>query len=208
MKKNIIISFCLVLALMSSCKQVTKSVMKLADATVGSQMDSESTYKQVADLLAEVDPEWKVYSLSVTSEGTEDECKNTMRYVSVGMMNADGDVFKQVIAPSPKGEPSIDNFAPEGIGYKELPAIDFSAEKAMKLLNECKANIPEGYKFLNLRQYETEYDVKKKGYTTTLTINVQEEGKESVNVNGKQSAIYYKLYFDVTPDGKIKVREG
>lgn len=36
---------------------------------------------------------------------------------------------------------------------------------------------------------------------------MQEIGKESVDVNGTQSGVYYQLLFTITPDGNIEVKE-
>ncbi|MBO4964563.1 MAG: hypothetical protein J6C05_04870 [Prevotella sp.] len=207
MKKNIFISLCLVLALMSSCKQISKKVLKLADATVGTQMDSEDTYKIVVDLLGDIDPEWKVYAINVRNQGMEDECKNTFDGVWVRFINAEGATYLQNLHPV-KVAPSIDDRAPKGMTFNDLPAIDFTVEKAMKIINDCKAKIPEGYKFLNLDKYQVEYSSKEKGFVTSLTINIQEEGKETVKVNGTQTGVYYKLYFYITPDGNIEMKEG
>ena len=92
--------------------------------------------------------------------------------------------------------------------FDELPAIDFTAEKALKNVNDCKAMIPEGYKFLNLYSYIKEYDANLKGYATRIVINIQEEGKESVEVNGAKSDVYYQLEFMISPDGNIEMKEG
>ena len=201
MKKRII-SLTLLLALLSSCDFVSK----VTDAAKGSQMDGESTYTKAAELLGDVDSAWKVYSFNIDSEGMPDECKNEFGYMRAGMMNADGEVYAQNLYPF-KSDPDIDNFAPKGATYDEIPTIDFNAEKAMKNVNDCKAKIPEGYSFLNLRTYQMKYDVKSKTFITKIDINVQEIGKESVNVNGKQSSVYYQLAFTITPDGKIEMEE-
>ena len=151
------------------------------------QMDGESAYTKAAEVLGKVDPAWKVYTFRIANEGVPDECKNTLGYVHVGMMNADGEVYSQNLYPV-KSDPSIDSFA-------------------LKYINECKSKIPEGYKFLNLDHYEMKYDVKAKGFITEITLNMQEIGKESVDVNGTQSGVYYQLLFTITPDGNIEVKE-
>ena len=51
------------------------------------------------------------------------------------------------------------------------------------------------------------YEVNAKGFVTEIIINIQEIGKESVDVNGTQSGIYYQLTYTITPDGNIKVKE-
>lgn len=50
------------------------------------------------------------------------------------------------------------------------------------------------------------YEVNAKGFVTEIIINIQEIGKESVDVNGTQSGIYYQLTYTITPDGNIKVK--
>lgn len=87
--KYIIISFTFMLARLSSCSYVSK----IADAAIGTQMDNESTYTKAAEMLGEVDPAWKVYYLRIANEGVSEKCQNTLGYISVGMMNADGDVI-------------------------------------------------------------------------------------------------------------------
>ena len=200
--KYIIISFTFLVAMLSSCNYVSK----IADTATGMQMDGESAYTKAAEVLGKVDPAWKVYTFRIANEGVPDECKNTLGYVHVGMMNADGEVYSQNLYPV-KSDPSIDSFAPKGATYDEIPAIDFSADKALKYINECKSKIPEGYKFLNLDHYEMKYDVKAKGFITEITLNMQEIGKESVDVNCTQSCVYYQLLFTITPDGNIEVKE-
>jgi len=154
-----------------------------------------------------VDPAWKVYRFSVNADGMSDQCSNTLGYVGVGYMNADGNVYSQILYPV-KGEPEIDSFAPEGVSFDELPATDFTAEKAMKNINDCKAMIPEGFSFLNLQSYDVKYMPELKGFVTAIEIHVQEVGKESINVNGSESGVYYQLNFNITPDGKIEMKEG
>lgn len=136
-----------------------------------------------------------------------DQCSNTLGNVIVSYMNADGDVYTQVLYPI-KGEPKTDSFAPKGVSFNELPAIGFNAEKAMKNINDCKAMIPAGFSFLNLQRYDMEYKSELKGYITDIEIHVQEVGKESINVNGSESGVYYQLNFKITPDGKIEMKEG
>ena len=200
--KYIIISITFMLAMLSSCSYVSK----IADAAIGTQMDNESTYTKAAEMLGEVDPAWKVYYLRIANEGVSEKCQNTLGYISVGMMNADGDVYYQNLYPV-KTDPTIDKFAPDGATFDGIPAIDFNVEKAMKNINECKSMIPEGYKFLNLELYSMKYEVNAKGFVTEIIINIQEIGKESVDVNGTQSGIYYQLTYTITPDGTIKVKE-
>lgn len=196
------LALALILVVLSSCKYVSK----FAESATGMPMDGESTYTKAAELLAEVDPAWKVYTFWISNDGMADECKNTLGCVSVGMMNADGEVYSQNIYPF-KSDPKIDSFAPKDATFDGIPAIGFSAEKAMKQVNECKAKIPEGYKFLNLEKYKMKYDVKAAGFITEIVINVQEVGKESVDVNGKKSSLYYQLSFTINPDGKMEMKE-
>ena len=189
--KYIIISFTFMLAMLSSCSYVSK----IADAAIGTQMDNESTYTKAAEMLGEVDPAWKVYYLRIANEGVSEKCQNTLGYV-----------YYQNLYPV-KTDPTIDKFAPDGATFDGIPAIDFNVEKAMKNINECKSMIPEGYKFLNLELYSMKYEVNAKGFVTEIIINIQEIGKESVDVNGTQSGIYYQLTYTITPDGNIKVKE-
>jgi len=199
MKKYLFLSVMLLLAALTSCG--------LTDAVTGYDMDAESAYKKAAELIDGVDPAWKVYRFSVDAEGMSDQCSNTLGCVLVGYMNADGDVYHQVLYPV-KGEPKTDSFAPKGVGFDELPATGFTAEKAMKNINDCKAMIPEGFSFLNLQRYNVKYEPKLKGYVTDIEIHIQEVGKESIDVNGSKSGVYYQLNFKITPDGKIEMKEG
>jgi len=199
MKKYLFLSVTLLLAALTSCG--------LTESVTGYDMDAESAYNKAAELIQDVDPAWKVYRFSVSAEGMSDQCSNTLGYVNVGYMNADGDAYTQVLYPI-KGKPDTDSFAPKGVGFDELPAPDFTAEKAMKNINDCKAMIPEGFSFLNLQGYDVKYKPEFKGFVTEIEIHIQEVGKESIDVNGSKSGVYYQLNFTITPDGKIEMKEG
>jgi len=199
MKKYLFMSVTLLLAALTSCG--------LTEAVTGYDMDAESAYQKTAELIEGVDPAWKVYGFSVGAEGMSDQCSNTVGYINVGYMNAEGDVYTQVLYPV-KGEPRIDSFAPKGVGFDEIPATGFTAEKAMKNINDCKAMIPEGFSFLNLQRYDVKYRPELNGYVTDIEIHIQEVGKESIDVNGSKSGVYYQLDFKITPDGEIEMKEG
>lgn len=61
---------------------------------------------------------------------------------------------------------------------------------------------------MSLYTYIKKYDASLKGYVTRIVINIQEEGKESVEVNGAKSDVYYQLEFMISPDGNIEMKEG
>jgi hypothetical protein len=38
-------------------------------------------------------------------------------------------------------------------------------------------------------------------------MNVQEKGKETISANGVESAVYYEVKFEISPDGKVTIKD-
>ena len=167
-------------------------------------MDDAATYELAQEQLAKIEPEWKVYEVSISNKGVPSECSNTFGHVSVQMVNADNDCVSQIIYPDKTAPKEAFGEGPE---FADAPELPFSAELAMKQINECKEMIPEGFKFLNLERYDVDYNAKKKTYKYDIVMNVQEIGKETVTAGGVTSSVYYSLLFHISPDGEIEMKE-
>ena len=169
-------------------------------------MDEATTYQGIEEALGKLDSKWKVYNLYIGNEGIPQMCKNTFEDASASMMDAEGNQIRQRIFPE-VGSPAPTNDS--RIVFDEIPPLDFTAAKAMKNIEDCKAMIPEEYKFLNLENYRVSFMPRKKGFDHDITINVQEVGKETLEANGVKADkdVYYSLNFTVNPDGTIRCRE-
>lgn len=166
-------------------------------------MDSESTYESLAKQVGEFDKGWKPFRLIVTNKGVNDACSNELSLAQVYMVNAENEKISQTVLPELGAPKPLDGY--KDINYDELTPLDLSAATLLKNINDCKAMIPEGFKFLNLEDYLITYEPRDKGYEAVLEINVQEIGKEKVEANGKSSEVYYQLKFRIAPDGSISM---
>lgn len=199
--KKILLSVIVVASMvLTSCGLAEKA------AEFGSpSMDSESTYEALAKQVSEFDKGWKPFRLLVTNKGVNDECSNELSLAQVYMVNAENEKISQTVLPKLGDPKPLDGY--KDINYDELTPLDLSAATLLKNINDCKAMIPEGFKFLNLEDYLITYEPRDKGYEAVLEINVQEIGKEKVEANGKSSEVYYQLKFRIAPDGTISIDE-
>lgn len=166
-------------------------------------MDSESTYEALAKQVSTFDKGWKPFRLIVSNKGVNDECSNELSLAQVYMVNTENEKISQTVLPELGAPKPLDGY--KDINYDELTPLDLSAATLLKNINDCKALIPEGFKFLNLEDYLISYEPRDKGYEAVLEINVQEVGKEKVEANGKSSEVYYQLKFRIAPDGSISM---
>lgn len=166
-------------------------------------MDSESIYEALAKQVSAFDKGWKPFRLIVTNKGVNDECSNELSLAQVYMVNTENEKISQTVLPELGAPKPLDGY--KDINYDELTPLDLSAATLLKNINDCKALIPEGFKFLNLEDYLISYEPRDKGYEAVLEINVQEVGKEKVEANGKSSEVYYQLKFRIAPDGSISM---
>lgn len=207
MKQFIYLTMLVIAASLTSCKFAGKAVSQLVESADSStKMDEVATYQAVEESLSKIEPKWRIYRLRVVNEGVSQMCQNTFDHAVAYLMDAEGSQIYQNVCPevgSPN--PSDDN----RILYKDIPAIDFNAAKAIKNIEDCKALIPDGYKFLNLENYSASFNPRKGIFEHDITINVQEIGKEALEANGVKADndVYYPLHFTVYPDGKIRCRE-
>lgn len=200
MKKILLSVIAVASMVLTSCGLAEKA------AEFGSpSMDSESTYEALAKQVSEFDKGWKPFRLLVTNKGVNDECSNELSLAQVYMVNAENEKISQTVLPKLGDPKPLDGY--KDINYDELTPLDLSAATLLKNINDCKAMIPEGFKFLNLEDYLITYEPRDKGYEAVLEINVQEIGKEKVEANGKSSEVYYQLKFRITPDGTIRIDE-
>lgn len=200
MKKILLFVIAVVSMLLTSCGLAEKA------AEFGSpSMDSKSTYESIAKQVSEFDKGWKPFRLIVTNKGVNDECSNELSLAMVYLVNAENDKISQIVLPELGAPKPLDGY--KDINYDEVEPMDLSATTLLKNIDDCKAMIPEGFKFLNLEDYLITYDTGKKGYEAVLEINVQEIGKEKVEANGKSSEVYYQLKFRIAPDGSISMDE-
>lgn len=200
MKKLLFLSAAILLASFTSCKFITQK----ASETLGMMdMDEAGTYEYVQEQLSKIEPEWKVYNLSVSNKGPHDHCSNTLGFIGVEMVNADNNRVYQNLYPM-KDAPS--KALSEGPDFDDMPEFKFTAEEAMKNIEDCKNMIPEGYKFLNLERYTARIK-NDKSSDTDIVINVQEIGKEQVTAGGVTSSVYYSLRFIIDDNGEIRMIE-
>lgn len=205
MRKIFFITATLMLTLLTSCGFANK--MADAAGVTNKQMNDEDVYKGVQEALSKVDPSWRVFDLSIHNDGVSDECKNDFGYCYAYMINADGEQIRQSIYPEFGAPEPKDGY--ERVMYDKVPELKLTAEQAMKNINDCIAMIPEGFKFLNLEDYWVRLTTKNYDtFETTIKINVQEIGKENIEVNGvKSQEVYYSLRFTIDPDGTISMKE-
>lgn len=200
MKKILISVIAAATMMVTSCGLAEKA------AEFGSpSMNSKSTYESLAKQVSEFDKGWKPFRLLVTNKGVNDECSNELSLAQVYMVNAENEKISQTVLPKLGDPKPLDGY--KDINYDELTPLDLSAATLLKNIDDCKAMIPEGFKFLNLEDYLITYEPRDKGYEAVLEINVQEIGKEKVEANGKSSEVYYQLKFRIAPDGSISIED-
>lgn len=207
MKQFIYLTMLVIAASLTSCKFAGKAVSQLAaSADTSTKMDEAATYQAVEASLAKLEPKWKVYRLSIGNEGIAQMCHNTFGSADAYLMDAEGNQIYQTVCPEVKAPSPASN---DRVVFDQIPAIEFTAAKAMKNIEDCKALIPEEYKFLNLEDYIVSLNERKGFFEHDITINVQEVGKETLEANGVKADndVYYSLHFTVYPDGKISCRE-
>ena len=207
MKQFIYLTMLLVAASLTSCKFAGKAVSQLADsADTSTKMDEAATYQAFEEAMSKIEPKWKVYHLYVGNEGIPQMCQNTFGSASAYLMDTEGNQIYQRICPEVGApEPRHD----DRVAFDAIPAMEFTAAKAMKNIDDCKALIPKEYKFLNLESYIVSFKERKGIFEHLINLNVQEVGKETLEANGVKADndVYYTLHFTVYPDGKIECRE-
>lgn len=200
MKKVLILAAGALLASLASCDYISKK----ASETLGMMsMDEAATYEFAEEQVNKIEPEWKVYVVSVLNKGPHNQCSNTLGFVNVQMINADNNRVYQNLYPQ-KDAPS--SALAEGPDFDQMPEFKFTAAEAMKNIEECKNMIPEGFKFLNLERYTTQVRTDR-SKETDIVINVQEIGKENVTAGGVTSSVYYSLRFIIDENGEIRMIE-
>lgn len=201
MKKIFISAMVAFMATLASCGLVDKA------AQFGSpQMDADATYEEIAKSADGFDKKWKPFRLMVNNKGVGDMCSNEVSSALIYMIDAENNKISQKVLPE-LGAPTPEDKFYKDLNYDDVPPMDLSAATLTKNINDCKAMIPEGFKFLNLERYLITYDSRLKGYEGFLEINVQEVGKETIEANGKASEVYYQLKFKIAPDGTISIDE-
>lgn len=200
MKKVLFFAASLLLVSLASCDYISKK----ASETLGMMsMDEAGTYEYAEELVNKIEPEWKVYNVSVSNKGPHDHCSNTLGFINVQMINADNNRVYQNLYPQ-KDAPS--RALSESPDFDQMPEFKFTAESAMKNIEDCKNLIPEGFKFLNLERYTARVKSDKTS-DTDIVINVQEIGKENVTAGGVTSSVYYSLRFIIDENGEIRMIE-
>ena len=204
-KLNYLIAVLVMAILLPSCNQISK----LAEsASGGLSMDSEGAAADIVECLGKIDQnQWRVLSLTIRADGSQDECSNTLGNIYAYMINSDDQIVFQnlwpnVTAPEPKGGNFYKNKKFAGI-----PELKLTVDDLKKNIEACKAMLPEEYKFLSLFRYEIELEKNSDVYTTGIVMNVQEKGKETISANGVESGVYYEVKFEISPDGKVTIKD-
>lgn len=201
MKKILFLAAAFLLISLSSCKFVSQK----ANEVMGTEtLDQLSTYEHIQDILKDIEPEWKVYRFSVNNKGPRSQCSNNLGTVLVEMINKDEHRISQLLYPDKNAPTDPLGKSPD---FADMPQFNFTADGAMKNIDDCKNMIPKDFKFLNVEYYCIDISEDKKGFKTDITINVQEIGKEKVTAGGVTSSVYYSLRFIISPDGKIRMTE-
>ena len=90
---------------------------------------------------------------------------------------------------------------------KDYPALDLeklSGEQYTKMIEDAKAMLPKGYKYKSLDMFSINtYDKE----PISFTLNVVEDGKETVSNAGRTSIVFYEVRFTADENGKLTMKE-
>ena len=90
---------------------------------------------------------------------------------------------------------------------KDYPALDLeklSGEQYTKMIEDAKAMLPKGYKYKSLDMFSINtYDKE----PISFTLNVVEDGKETVSNAGRTSIMFYEVRFTADENGKLTMKE-
>lgn len=206
-KKSRIIFLALAALFMVSCDNVKS-------ALGGMKTDSAEVLDKAKELAkANFDPaQWKVVSVDWSEGIGDDELTGTVSSIRFYVIDKDGRAWQQSFSASLgwKASGLDDTSFAKGDKYddpKDFPALDldkFDAAKYTKIIEDAKALIPKGYTYKSVGRFSMNtYDT----LPMELTLNVVEEGKETVSNAGRTSIVYYELNYTVGGDGKVTLRK-
>lgn len=202
-KKSRIIFLALAALFMVSCDNVKS-------ALGGMKTDSTEVLDKAKELgKANFDPaKWKIVSVDWGEGVGDDELTGTVSSIRFYVIDKDGRAWQQSFSAALgwKASDLDDTSFATGDKYddpKDCPALEldkFDAAKYTKIIEDAKALIPKGYTYKSLDDFSMNtYDES----PIRLTLNVVEEGKETVSNAGRTSIVYYELNYTVSDDGKV-----
>ena len=206
-KKARIIMLAAMAAVMASCGDVAS---KLGET----KTDSPEVFNKAKELAkANFDPsKWKIVEVDWNEGGASDELTGKVSSIRFYVIDNDGKAWQQsfIAQTGWKATDLDDTSFATGDKYddpKEYPALELDKidpTKITKVIEDAKALIPKGYKYKSLDNFEINtYDSE----AMTLTLNVVEEGKETVTNAGRTSTVFYELKYSVDDNGKVTLKD-
>ena len=206
-KKSRAILLALAALVMVSCGDV---VSKLG----GMKTDSPEVLEKAKELAkSNFDPtKWKVVSVDWSEDNGNDELTGNVASIRFYMIDNDGKAWQQSFHASLgwKASDLDDTSFAKGDKYddpKDFPVLDLGkidAAKYTKIIEDAKALIPKGYTYKSVDSFSANTFDKA---PMELTLNVVEEGKETVTNAGRTSIVFYELNYTVDENGKVTLNE-
>lgn len=207
LKKSRVILLALAALIMTSCGDVVSNLG-------GMKTDSPEVFDKAKELAkANFDPaQWKVVSVDWSEGIGDDELTGKVSSIRFYIIDKDGKAWQQSFIASLgwKASDLDDTSFAKGDKYsdpKDFPALELDkidAAKYTKIIEDAKALIPKGYKFKSVDAFSMDT------YNKTpikLTLNVVEEGKETVSNAGKTSIVFYELSYSVDDNFKVTLND-
>lgn len=185
----------------------------------GPKMDSVEATMLVKQTIADKidNSQWKVYRVR-WQEG--DELGNELELLTVYMVNTSGACYSQSFNLFGTGRGTVSDLrevpSQNRVDYTRIKGImdAIDADAIRKQYEAAKAMIPEGYTFRSISGYDigevipsgNEFMDRNKqigAVEAAFDATVTEDGKEWIESAGKKSMQYYKVNFDVQPDGSV-----
>lgn len=207
LKKTSIFMLALVAMTLLSCNKVMQNLG-------GMKMDSPEVLEKAKELAkSQFDAsKWKLVSVDWTEEGGQGELEGNVTSIRFYMIDQDGKAWQQTFSASlgwQAGDLDDTPFA-KGDKYsdpKEYPALDLEkidGAKYTKMIEDAKALLPKEYKYKSLDNFSVNtYDKE----PISFTLNVVEDGKETVTNAGRTSIVFYEVNFTADENGKVTMKE-
>lgn len=207
LRKTGLLLFALIALLLASCDKVMQNLG-------GMKMDSPEVLEKAKELAkSQFDAsKWKIVSVDWDEESGQGELEGNVTSIRFYMIDQDGKAWQQTFiaslgwkagdldeTPFAKGD-KLDN-------PKDYPALDLeklSGEQYTKMIEDAKAMLPKGYKYKSLDMFSINtYDKD----PISFTLNVVEDGKETVSNAGRTSIVFYEVRFTADENGKLTMKE-
>lgn len=175
-------------------------------------MDDAKSVERVAETIKKhVDQaEYKVISAYWYER---EELSNSMEYLLVEMVGADGKLYSQTFkvggdhqGPNEISE-SRSNRTYDFETMNHLAAEDFDATAITGYINAAKTEIPEEYSFESVHDYRLKIDAASGEKTSDFNIYVTEKGNKTSLEGRNIVTTYYEFEFEVLADGTVVMEE-